>query len=365
MHRHRFAAVALLLTLAWLTGCSADSSGTSGSSGGNSPKRIMVLTNGPGSYWDACREGVNAADKELKLADHGLRAVLEIGDGTPKGQIDKLRQYASQADVVAVGISVTDASNVAIADEMRKLVAKGVHVLALDADVDREKFRDARLAFIGTDNLAAGRELGKAIAGLRPDGGALVTFVGRTGSQNAIERRQGVIEGAGAKFKALDNMADETDRSRAKDNVRNAITNHKDLDVLVGIWSYNGPAIVDVVQELNRRKDFTCVTFDAEQKTIAAMDAGSVDCMIVQNPFKIGYDGVKMMAALLKKDEATQKEMFPDLKAPNGDLYDTGLKLVVPSDQSPLKADRFSNKTEFLTLEQFKAWLAKYKLKES
>lgn len=365
MIRSKILAGVWLSALALLAGCTSDNSNSTGSSAGTSLKRIMVLTNGPGSYWDACREGVNAADKELKLADHGLRAVLEIGDGTPKGQIDKLRQYASQADVVAVGISVTDAANVAIAEEMRKLRAKGVHVLALDADVDREKFRDARLAFIGTDNLAAGRELGKAIAGLRPDGGGLVTFVGRTGSQNAIERRQGVIEGAGAKFKALDNMADETDRSRAKDNVRNAITNHKDLNVLVGIWSYNGPAIVDVVQELKRRQDFTCVTFDAEQKTIAAMDAGSVDCMIVQNPFKIGYDGVKMMAALLTNDEATQKAMFPDLKAAGGDLYDTGLKLVVPGAQSPLKAEQFSNKTEFLTLEQFNAWLAKYKLKES
>ena len=60
-------------------------------------------------------------------------------------------------------------------------------------------------------------------------------------------------------------MADDTDEARARDNVRNAIQNHKDkLKVLVGIWSYNAPAIADVVKELGNERDFTVVVFDAE-----------------------------------------------------------------------------------------------------
>src|SRR5438128_2076804 len=79
--------------------------------------------------------------------------------------------------------------------------------------------------------------------------GEYVTFVGMTGAQNAKERVGGFADGAGSKFKALDNMGDETDRTKARDNVRNAIRNHDNLNVLVGIWSYNAPAIVDVVKE--------------------------------------------------------------------------------------------------------------------
>jgi len=70
--------------------------------------------------------------------------------------------------------------------------------------------------------------------------------------------------GAGEKFKALDNMGDKNDRSKAQQNVRDAMANHPGLNCLVGIWSYNAPAIVDVVKEKGVRKQFTVVTFDAD-----------------------------------------------------------------------------------------------------
>ena len=47
---------------------------------------------------------------------------------------------------------------------------------------------------------------------------------------------------------------------------------------------------------------------------------------------------------------------------PDGDIYDTGLKVVVPNEDSPLKKDMFGEKTEFLTLAQFREWLSKYNL---
>jgi ribose transport system substrate-binding protein len=54
--------------------------------------------------------------------------------------------------------------------------------------------------------------------------------------------------------------------------------------------------------------------------------------------------------------------MFPHHGDPDGDIYDTGLKVVVPNDKSPLKKEMFGAKTEFLTLDKFREWLNKYKL---
>lgn len=54
------------------------------------------------------------------------------------------------------------AENVAIVEEMKSLSAKGVKVITVDADVNREKFRDARPWYIGTDNIVGGRVLGAA-----------------------------------------------------------------------------------------------------------------------------------------------------------------------------------------------------------
>src|ERR1700756_903511 len=175
-------------------------------SGSGGEKRIILLTNGNSPFWDAGRAGLEEAEKDLKLRDAGLRAVMDVNDGTPKGQLDKLQQYASQSDIVAVGVSAIVANNAAIADQLRELQKKGVYVVTVDSDVDRENMRDARFAYLGTDNWTGGKELGKCIKNLRPSGGEYATFVGLVGAQNAIERVGGVKEGAGAEVKALDNM---------------------------------------------------------------------------------------------------------------------------------------------------------------
>lgn len=327
-------------------------------------KRIILLTNGNSPFWDACRAGLQDAEKELDLPKAGLRAVMEVNDGTPQGQLDKLRQFGSQPDIVAIGISVTDADNVAIADEMRGLKERGVQIVTIDSDITESR-RDVRTAFIGTNNLEGGRELGVCAKQLRPAGGEFVTFVGITGAQNAKERVGGFAQGAGDKFKSLDNMGDDTDLTRARDNVRNAIGNHPGLNTLVGIWSYNAPAIVDVVKEMNKREAMTIVVFDAEPLAIEQVGEGMIDAMVVQNPYQMGYQGVRLMRALATKDDSTVKEMFPNLGSPEGDLYDTGLKVVVPDENSPLTAEMFGKKTEFLKLAAFREWLKKYNLKGS
>ena len=324
-------------------------------------KRLIILTNGDSPFWDACREGLLAAKSELKLNEVGLDAVLDVNDGTAQGQLAKLQQYGTQSDIAGVGVSAIDAKNVAIADELRAMQKKGIKILTIDSDVDRSQFGDARHAFIGTDNLTGGKVLGKCAAGLKPEGGEYVTFVGLKGAQNAIERIGGFAQGAGEKFIDKDTMTDETDKTKARDNVRNAIRNHPNLSVLVGIWSYNAPAIVDVVKEANRRKDFTIVVFDAEPTAITALAEGSIDAMVVQNPFAMGYEGIRMLDALVRDQKDVLEKMLPNYGKPDGDLFDTGLKVVVPSAESPLKPTEFAG-AEFLTLDQFQLWLKKYGL---
>ena len=129
----------------------------------------------------------------------------------------------------------------------------------------------------------------------------------------------------------------------------------------MGIWSYNAPAIVDVVKEANRRKDFTIVVFDAEPTAISAMAEGSIDAMVVQNPFAMGYEGVRMLDALVRDQKDVLAKMLPKHGQPDGDIFDTGLKVVVPSVDSPLNASQFSS-VEFTTLDQFRLWLTKYGL---
>lgn len=340
---------------------------------GEGTKRIVLLTNGNSPFWDACRVGLQAASKDLKLEEQGLRAVFDVNDGTPGGQLQKLRQFASQGDVAAVAVSAVDATNQAVADEMRNLMRKGVKVICVDGDLG-EKFRDARTFYIGTDNRMGGRVLGTAARELlKARGvkkGSYAQFVGRLGSQNAQDRMGGFEEAVGKQYRQADRMQDGFDRTKARDNVRNAITNHADLVALVGIWSYNAPAIVDVIKEQkNNRQRFTIVTFDAEPIAIDQMGEKYIDAMVVQDPYDMGYQAVRLLTAMVRGDKEGIAKMFPRQGQDGGDLYVTSLKVISPDEGSPLAAEAFASefgdRVNFMTLSEFKSWLEKYKLKGS
>ena len=353
------ASLFVLLCLA-IAGCGGAANDVNKGAAGATGKRFVILINGDSPFWDALREGMNRSAKEL-----GVTAVMETNDGTPSGQLERLRQLASQSDIAGLALSVTDASNINIVEELRGFQQRGVPVIAVDSDVDRARFRDARTAFVGTDNLKGGRTLGQCAKKLRPDGGAYVQFVGLTGAQNAIERMNGFKAGAGDKLAERDRMGDETDRNRAQENVRNAIRNHPDVNVLVGIWSYNAPAIATVVKELGVRDKMTVVCFDAEQKAIAAMNAGEIDALVVQNPYEMGYRSVKLLKALAENDAAAKAEILPKLGEPDGDLFDTGLKVVVPEDATTITAEGFEPGVEFMKASAFGKWLADHGLTSS
>jgi ribose transport system substrate-binding protein len=88
--------------------------------------------------------------------------------------------------------------------------------------------------------------------------------------------------------------------------------------------------------------------------------------MVVQNPFDMGVQTVRVMKAMIGDDQATIKEMFPNQGQPDGDIYTTGLRVVVPSAESPVKAELFDAKVvEYMLLPDFQAWLKKYNLTSS
>ena len=157
-------------------------------------------------------------------------------------------------------------------------------------------------------------------------------------------------------------------RPKAHETVRSALVAHPDLVDLVGIWSYNAPAICDVIEEdySAKRNQFSITTFDAEPGAIQDMSKGLIDVMVVQDPFDMGYQATRLLKALNDKDDTVVKELFPNAGKPEGDLHDTGLKVVVPDDKSPLTADlfkaKFGDTVKFMTLGAFQEWLKKFGL---
>jgi ribose transport system substrate-binding protein len=356
-----------------LTGCPASSVPQGDKPGGGDSggvKRLLFVTNGDDPFWDALLSGLNEGAKQHNLAQAGLKVQRDVNNGTAEGQIEKLRQYATQDDIAGVAISVIQADNLAIIEEMRNLQKKGVKIITVDGDVNRDQFRDARSYYIGTDNIVGGRTLGTAAkALLQAKGvkeGGYVQYAGFTDNDNARSRMNGVKETIGSEYKELDRMPDGMDLTKARDNVRNAIQNHPDLVAHIGIWAYNAPAIADVVKETGTRDKYVVATFDAQDLAIAAMEQGNIDVMVVQNPFDMGVQTVRVLKAMVKDDQSTLKEMFPNQGKDGGDVYTTGLRVVVPANNSPVTQKLFDPKVvEFMDLSDFKAWLSKYGLHSS
>jgi len=384
--RRRDCIAVLLCTCLALSGCSdqratnapptaAGTASGTGGGGSSSPRRLIFITNGDDPFWDACNAGLVEGAKRFGIESQGLRVVMEKNNGTAQGQIEKLRQLGSQSDVAGVAISVIQAENAAIVEEMKNLAAKGVKVITVDGDVNRETFRDARPFFIGTDNVEGGRLLGAAARRLLESrgktSGGYVQFAGFTDNDNARTRMNGFKESVGEGYKEVDRMSDEMDLSKARDNVRTALVNHPDLVALVGIWAYNAPAIAEVTQERGVRDRLTIVTFDAQAAALNHMAEGKIDAMVVQNPFEMGIQTVRLLRAMHAGDEATVKEMFPRRGEPDGDIYTTGLRLIVPEAGSPLDANAVGEgkaggaSVEVMPLPAFRAWLATYGLSSS
>jgi len=88
--------------------------------------------------------------------------------------------------------------------------------------------------------------------------------------------------------------------------------------------------------------------------------------MLVQNPFQMGSDGVKLMLALIEKNDAVTKEMYPSYaQSGENDIFETELRIVVPDAQTTLTAEMLEKTTKLMKLSEFKQWLADRKLVSS
>lgn len=279
----------------WLTFLSAAMLGA-GCSGSEKTEdaTLAFLTNNAADFWTIARRGCEQADLELP----GIRVEFRIpADGTAAEQrriVDDL--LAKGVDGIA--ISPVDPANQA---PMLNQAASQAVVVTHDSDAPESD----RLFYVGTDNVQAGRQAGELIRQALPDGGEIMLFVGNLDAQNARERYRGIQQALdGSNIRILDVRTDDTDRVRAKANVLDALVNDPEIDGLVGLWSYNGPAILNAVQESGKIGQVQIVCFDEEDETLAGIKQGTIFATVVQQPYEFGYQAIRLMARILEGDRS-------------------------------------------------------------
>ncbi|NUQ00661.1 MAG: substrate-binding domain-containing protein [Armatimonadetes bacterium] len=281
------------------------------------PERgVLVISNANSPFWDAVDAGCQAGAQEF-----GLPARLERNDGTVPGQIRLLEQaLASHAQLAGVAVSVLRPDAPGILQAMQQLRAAGLPVITVDSDCQP----DARQAFVGTNNVAAGKALGAKLATLKPAGGKVCVFVGDPSAQNARDRQDGFFQGAGSKFTVAEVYKDDTDPTKARTNVESALVAHPDATVFLGLWSYNGPAIAEAVQNAGKAAQVTVAAFDAEPNLLPLLEQGQVAAALVQQPYEMGRQAVGVLKALSSNDQALLQQLTKD------GVADTGMQVVTP-----------------------------------
>jgi ribose transport system substrate-binding protein len=286
--------LALGLCFAWLgQGCDRDAS-TSASNAGTKKYHLAFVTNTKNDFWTSVRYGCNCAAQNLGDVDVQFRFFT----GSTAEEQDQILNELVAAGVDGIAISPIDAAKQA---EFLKQIAAKTLLVCVDSDAAGSK----RVCFVGTDNLAAGKQAADLLKAALPKGGKVVLLVGYPNAQNAIDRIQGLrtgLEGSGIEI--IDTLADATKPEVAEKNAAEALAKHPDLAGLVGLYSYNGPAILKAVRSAGKAGQVKIVCFDDDDETLDGIAAGDIYGTVVQLSTRIGYETVSRMDKYLAGDKA-------------------------------------------------------------
>ena len=185
----------------WLLLLSCNSGGNDGSK----ELKLAFVTNNASDFWTIARKGVEKADDELD----DVAAEFKItSDGTAADQ-KRIMDDLLAAGFAGIAISPVDPQN---QTALINSAAEKALVFTQDSDAPDSN----RACYVGTDNVAAGRQAGELIKEVLPAGGKIMLFVGKLDARNAQERIQGIREVLlGTKVEIVDTRTDDADVVRA------------------------------------------------------------------------------------------------------------------------------------------------------
>jgi ribose transport system substrate-binding protein len=255
-------------------------------------KTLAFVVNVPADFWTIARRGTEKAQAELP--NYNIEFYVP-------GEMSAAAQKRILEDLLAKGVAGVAISPVNPDDstDILNQVASKAALITQDADAPNSN----RLMYLGTDNVAAGRQAGELMKKSLPEGGTAMLFVGTMDAANARERTQGIKEAiAGTKIEIIDIRTDGGDQAKAKANVEDTLTKYPDINLLVGLWAYNTPQIYNAVKAAGMGGKVKIVGFDEDQQTLKGISEGVIDGTVVQQPYEFGYQSMITLAKIIEGD---------------------------------------------------------------
>ena len=281
--------------------------GSGGGSGGAAAgKRVDVIIKASDSeFWQSMLAGAKKAGD-----DYGL----EVGLFGPTSETDVNQQVQLVENSISRGVDaivVAPNSSDALNNVIDRARDGGTKVIVADTAVTTESE-----GFIGTDNVKAAEQAGARLCDLAKeagnDSGDVMIASSVAGVQVLKDREAGFRSG----LKACPNLKvsivryNNNDLNTAASQVNDALTANPNL---VGIFAANntsGNGAARAIKDNDAADRIPVVAFDTDPQENAALADGSIDALVVQNPYFFGYQGV-IEAAMATVDNVPPRNLDP------------------------------------------------------
>jgi len=173
------------------------------------------------------------------------------------------------------------------------------------------------VSFIGTDNVLGGKIAGERVIKLLNGKGKVALIVGVPGQQTMRDRASGFKEAIATapEIQLVAEQPANSERALAMTVMENILQANPDLDAVFACSTLMAMGALEAVEAAGKLDQVKVIGFDSQKESLEAIKAGKLDSLVAQNPFNMGYLGVK--AAI---DYINGKEV------PN--RIDTGTELV-------------------------------------
>jgi len=271
------------------SGGGSDGGGAGGKGGAAAGKKVdVIIKASDSSFWQTMLAGARRAggDYGVKVGLFGPTSETDVNQ-----QVQLIENSISRGvDAVVLAPNSSDALNNAI----KRARDGGVKVIVVDTAVTTDAD-----GFIGTDNIKAGEQAGATLCALAKKAGktsgSVLIASSVAGVQTIKERETGFKRGLAAACPGLTATSpryNNNDINTAASQVNDGLTANPGL---VGIFASNntsGVGAARAIKDNDAAERIPVVAFDTDPQENAALADGSIDALVVQNPYFFGYQGV-------------------------------------------------------------------------
>ena len=276
-----------------------------GSKKGAQKTTIAVIPKGTThEFWKSVHAGGAKAAKELGV-DIIWKGPLKEDD--LKAQIDVVQSFIAQG---VSGIVLAPLNDKGLTGAVKQAVEAKIPVVIFDSDLQGSDHK----SFVATDNFAAGKIAGEAMAKLLGDKGKVIVLRYQEGSASTEKRENGFLDAikahSGIEVVSSNQYGGATTDS-ASSASENLLSAKSAADGGVnGVFCPNESTTFGMLlalERVNLAGKMKFIGFDSSSKLVDALAAGKIDGLVLQNPMNMGYLAVKTMASLLRGEKVESR----------------------------------------------------------